>query len=160
MEVGARTAVETDLDALGSLADDVIDELSPMRGGAVWRRHVARDRPVGRALGSALTDPDQLVLVGTVDDAVVGYAVVALQLLRDGGLLGRIEDLYVDPGARGVGVGSALMERILSWCRARSAIGVDALALPGHRDTKNFFESFGLVARAIVVHRSLERLAP
>jgi hypothetical protein len=32
---------------------------------------------------------------------------------------------------------------------------MDSLALPGDRATKNFFESFGLKARAIVVHRSL-----
>jgi hypothetical protein len=32
---------------------------------------------------------------------------------------------------------------------------VDALVLPGHREGKNFFERFGLTARAIVVHREL-----
>jgi hypothetical protein len=32
---------------------------------------------------------------------------------------------------------------------------VDSLALPGDRHTKNFFEAFGLVARAIVVHKTL-----
>ena len=55
-----------------------------------------------------------------------------------------------------------------SWVSARSpcrpsstgaptqgCFGVDSLALPGDRHTKNFFESFGLVARAIIVHRSL-----
>ena len=36
---------------------------------------------------------------------------------------------------------------------AQGCFGVDSLALPGDRHTKNFFESFGLVARAIVVHR-------
>lgn len=53
-----------------------------------------------------------------------------------------------------------MMDQILAWCRVHDCIGVDALALPGHRDTKNFFESFGLVARAIVVHRSLEPAEP
>ena len=37
----------------------------------------------------------------------------------------------------------------------QGCFGVDSLALPGDRHTKNFFESFGLVARAIIVHRSL-----
>jgi hypothetical protein len=40
------------------------------------------------------------------------------------------------------------------------AIGIDALALPGDRATKNFFETFGLKARAIVVHRSLMATDP
>lgn len=38
---------------------------------------------------------------------------------------------------------------------AAGCLGIDALALPGNRETKNFFEASGLTARAIVVHRSL-----
>jgi hypothetical protein len=34
-------------------------------------------------------------------------------------------------------------------------VGIDAVALPGMRETKNFFEAAGLVARAIVVHKAL-----
>ena len=49
----------------------------------------------------------------------------------------------------------AMMEALVAWCRAQGCFGVDSIALPGDRHTKNFFESFGLVARAIVVHRSL-----
>ncbi len=156
MQEGARPAQADDLPAIGELADGVIAELSPMRGGAIWRRHVARDQPAGHSLSAALNASDHLVLAGTFDEVVVGYAVIALATLRDGGRLGLIEDLYVDPRARGVGIGEAMMDQVLEWCREHHCIGVDALALPGHRDTKNFFESFGLVARAIVVHRSLE----
>ena len=43
----------------------------------------------------------------------------------------------------------------MAHATAAGAIGVDALALPGDRATKNFFETFGLKARAIVVHLSL-----
>jgi GNAT superfamily N-acetyltransferase len=86
---------------------------------------------------------------------VIGYATVRLELLADGGRLGVIEDLFVDPGCRQVGVGEVLMNHLLDWCRARGCFGVDSLALPGDRSTKNFFESFGLVARAIVVHKPL-----
>ena len=93
--------------------------------------------------------------VGTIDDVVVGYGLVRAERLGDGSLLGVIDDIYVDPGARSVGVGEALMDHLIDWCRAQGCFGVDSLALPGDRATKNFFESFGLVARAIVVHRPL-----
>ncbi|MEZ5207350.1 MAG: hypothetical protein R2690_10330 [Acidimicrobiales bacterium] len=36
------------------------------------------------------------------------------------------------------------------------AVTVSTPSLPGDRSTKNFFESFGLVARAIVVHRTFD----
>ena len=47
------------------------------------------------------------------------------------------------------------MDHILAWARDHGCFGLDSLALPGDRATKNFFESFGLVARAIVVHKPL-----
>ena len=89
------------------------------------------------------------------DGTVVGYALARTDRLADGGLLGVVDDLYVDPGAREVGIGEALMDHLLDWCRAEGCFGVDSIALPGDRATKNFFESFGLVARAILVHKPL-----
>ena len=54
-----------------------------------------------------------------------------------------------------------MMDAVLTWCAERGSGGIDAIALPGDRATKNFFERFGLTARAIVVHRVLDgRTAP
>ncbi len=47
------------------------------------------------------------------------------------------------------------MNAVVDEARTRNCFGIDALALPGDRETKNFFESFGLKARQLVVHRSL-----
>ena len=156
----ARAASADDLPAIASLAEAAIDELQPTRGGAIWARQVGRDRPVGPSLREALDDPDAMLIAGTIDDAVVGYAAVRLDPFRDGGVLAVLDDLYVDPEARGVGVGEAMMNAVVDWARERGCVGVDSVALPGNRATKNFFESFGLVARAIVVHRSLSPQDP
>jgi GNAT superfamily N-acetyltransferase len=94
-------------------------------------------------------------VVGSIDDVVVGFAHAVGERLPDGEELVVLGGLYVDPGAREVGVGEAMMDLVLEWCEERRAVGVDAVALPGDRATKNFFERFGLTARAIVVHRSL-----
>ena len=151
----ARPATLTDVPRLAELAEQAVDELTPTKGGAVWGRREARRSPYADSLRADLDASDRCVLVGEILGAIVGYAVVRAESLRDGGVLGVIDDLYVEPEARQVGVGEALMDAIESWCRARGCFGVDGLALPGNRDTKNFFERFGLVARAIVVHRSL-----
>jgi GNAT superfamily N-acetyltransferase len=156
----ARPAGPADLARVVELAEEAITELIPTKGGAMWSRREARARPVVQSLEAALDDPDHLVLVGTVDDAVIGYSVTHLETLRDGERLGVVDDIYVEPGARGVGVGEAMMDAVLEWCGDQGCIGVDSLALPGNRETKNFFESFGLVARAIVVHRSLRAAEP
>ena len=79
----------------------------------------------------------------------------SLTITGDGQFDIRDADLYVLPDARGVGVGEAMMGLCLDWARRNGCIGLDSMALPGDRHTKNFFESFGLVARAIIVHRRL-----
>jgi GNAT superfamily N-acetyltransferase len=152
---GARAATTADTERLVELARDGIAELSTQKGGIVWQRHAARTEPLDEGLGADLADPATQVLVGTLDDAVVGYAVTSVEALSDETRLAVVRDLYVEPEARGVGVGACLMDAVLAWATDQGCLGVDALALPGSRATKNFFESFGLVARAIVVHRDL-----
>ncbi len=66
----------------------------------------------------------------------------------------------MEPDAREVGVGEAVLARALEWATARGCIGVDAWALPGERATKNFFEAAGFTARLLVVHRSLRPSGP
>jgi GNAT superfamily N-acetyltransferase len=148
-------ATPADVPQLVELATEAIAELAPTRGGAIYTRREARWPPYDDRFTTEVSSPDHLVVVGTIDDVVIGYGVVAVERLHDRSILGVVSDLYVDPMARGVGVGEAMMDQIVAWCRQQGCLGVDALALPGNRATKNFFETFGLVARAIVVHRPL-----
>jgi GNAT superfamily N-acetyltransferase len=153
----ARTATLDDLDELVALAQLAIDEKRTQRGGELWSRRERRPDPLDESLRASIGAPDQEVAVGLLDGTVVGYGAVRIELLADGGQLGIVDDLFVDPGARAVGVGEVLMNHLMDWCRRRGCIGVDSVALPGDRSTKNFFESFGLVARAIVVHHRFDQ---
>jgi L-amino acid N-acyltransferase YncA len=150
----ARLATEADLPKVADLVRDAIAELAPMRGGAVWRSQEARSEPVEDNLARALADPDQRVLAGTIDGVILAYAVARIATLQDGRRLGVVEDIYVDPGAREVGLGEAMMEDLMRWCRERGCFGMDAMALPGHRSSKNFFEESGFTARKLVMHHS------
>lgn len=155
MEVTARPATAADLPALASLATAAVEELTPHRGGAVWRRQLARPLPPDTSLQVDLDDPATHVVVGTIDGTPVGYGVLRVDEMRDGSRLGIISDLFTLEGAREVGVGEDVMGALIAWAGEQGCFGVDSLALPGDRETKNFFESFGLVARAIVVHRPI-----
>src|SRR5690606_1486554 len=150
-----RPATPADVPRLAQLAEAAVLELSANRGGLVWARARARRAPYGPGFEAALEDPAQRVVVGTLDGTVMGYGVARVEVLEDGGRLGVLDDLYTVPGCREVGIGELVMEDLVDWCREQGCFGVDSLALPGDRHTKNFFESFGLVARAIIVHRSL-----
>jgi GNAT superfamily N-acetyltransferase len=155
MVEAARPASSDDVARLAELARAAIEELKATKGGEVWARREARVEPLEESLAAEVADPGALVLCGTIDDAVVGYAVANIETLADGSALARLSDVYTEPMARGVGVGEMLLDAVIEWAAEHKCVGVDSLALPGNRETKNFFESFGLVARAIVVHRPL-----
>ena len=150
-----RPATPTDLPGLAELADRALEELAPTRGGAVFVAREGRAQPVAETLAADLEDPAVAMFVGTIDDHPVGYAVGRTEPLRDGTTLGVITDLYVEDGARSVGVGEAMMVELLGFFREAGCAGVDATALPGNRATKNFFEESGFTARLLVMHHRL-----
>lgn len=152
---GCRVATPDDMPRLVALVEMAIAELSAGRGGEVWARRHARTTPYADGLATDLDHPDRRVLVGTLDGNVLAYGVAHVEPVPDGGLLGVVDDLYTEPDARQLGLGEMMMQALVDWCTERGCFGVDSLALPGDRHTKNFFEGFGLVARALIVHRSL-----
>lgn len=171
MDVGARVATEADLIVLAALADAFRVEQRLARGGVLWSDREAPEpgaQPIAFAIdaaeariGNKLADIGQpgrpeLCVVGTINEVVLAFATVALEQLRDGSRIGRIEQLYVDPDARMVSVGEAMMEMIVAWCASHACIGIDAYALPGERLTKNFFESNGFVARLLTMHHRFD----
>lgn len=156
----ARLATAGDLAAIGEIYASVAAEIVDQRGGALFLRRESGGDAAARA-GALLEaggadDPVGFAVIGTYDDVPFGYAVVQIETLEDGGRLARIDDLAVEAEARGSGIGEAIMNLVLDESRSRGCFGVDSRALPGDRHTKNFFESFGLKARMLVVHRSLD----
>jgi ribosomal protein S18 acetylase RimI-like enzyme len=154
---GSRPATADDLPRIVELARLLRHELVPMKGGALWSNREALAEPLDVGYAQLLERDDALVIVGTVDETVVGFGVVTLEQLRTGEMLGVITDLFVEPGARAVGVGESMADELVAFCAARGCAGIDTLALPGHRAAKNFFEESGFTARAIVMHRRLDR---
>jgi GNAT superfamily N-acetyltransferase len=153
---GVRTATSGDVARIAELVTAGIDELEPTRGGEIWAVRDASAPPHEPRLEAAITDPSQRLLVGTIDDVVIGYTLGRIEPLRDGTRLGVIDDIFVEEGARGVGVGEAMIADLLSWFVEAGCVGVDAVALPGHRVTKNFFEGSGFTARKLVMHHRIE----
>jgi GNAT superfamily N-acetyltransferase len=155
MKEGARRADQDDLPRLTELSQAALAQLTAGRGGALLAEHQGRSEPVGQALGRALRDAARSAWVGTIDDDIVGYAMARTERLPGGNTLGVVEALFVESGARDVGVGEALMDALMGWFVERGCTGVDTVALPGDRQSKNFFESSGFKARLIVMHREL-----
>ena len=148
----SRAAAPADIDRIAELARLMRAELTAMKGGALWAVREARPEPLEDGYGALLERDDACLVVGTIDDAVIGFGAAEVEQLRSGANLGVITDLFVEPEARGVGVGETLAGDLVAFCRRHNCSGIDALALPGHRAAKNFFEESGFTARAIVMH--------
>jgi GNAT superfamily N-acetyltransferase len=151
----ARRATVEDLDAVLLLAAELREELVPMRGGSLWSRTAAYPEPLAESFLSLIESDDACVLVGTIDDVIVGFGACTVAVLRDGSRLGEVTELFVTPDARAVSVGEGLLRELVEWCRTQHCVGIDAFALPGHRAAKNFFETAHFTARALVMHHDL-----
>jgi len=139
-----------DLPTLVELARAARREQFDQRGGRLLTARHCRPEPLDIAFTEALDDPTTGLWAGTIDGVPVGYALVSAD--DD---IAVIEELHVDPQARAVGVGEAMLDSIVDWATAQACRGIDAFALPGARETKNFFETFGMTARLLVLHRDL-----
>ena len=150
MLLTSRTATKDDLDLLAHLARSARAAAESERGGAVF---LDFDLP---PLERFLERPDAVVVLGELDGAPLGLALAELQRPPSGAPpVARIDLIYVEPDARGVGLGEIIADHVVSWARDAGARGVDALVLPGMREGKNFLESAGYVARLIVMHRPI-----
>ena len=152
----SRPAAAADISRIVELARLLRTELSAMRGGELWAAREAWPEPLDDAYRALLNRDDALLVVGSIDDAIIGYGAVVVEKLRTGAHLGVVTDLFVEDEARAVGVGEAMVDALVAHCRAHDCIGIDARALPGHRATKNFFEAHGFTARALVMHHRLD----
>lgn len=152
----ARPATSTDVPRVAELARLAASDLQEQRGGPLWTLREGRLEPLEEGFAAGLDRDDHLLVVGTIEDVVVGFAAARWEVLRDGSRHGIVDEIYVEPPARGVAVGEVMMDAVIAWCTEAGCTGVDAVALPGDRATKNFFERFGLTARAIVVHKRLQ----
>jgi GNAT superfamily N-acetyltransferase len=154
-KVSVRAAVADDANSLQSLRELAKGHISQQRGGelALLREFAATETFGG--FGAPELNAERLVCMGYIDDVAVGYASADILKLEGGYELCRLGELFVESDAREIGVGELLMKFVAQWAEERGCGGIDATAMPGDRDTKNFFETFGLVARAITVHKDL-----
>ncbi|MFH1103608.1 MAG: GNAT family N-acetyltransferase [Actinomycetota bacterium] len=155
MVIDARPASVDDARVIADLYRELAEEMDALR--PLWSAAEGLGDPIAETLPTALGGPPWWGYVGQLDGVPVGFL-----LGRDEPLLppaaetpvAAIRFIYTVPGARQVGVGEAMMDAFMIDARARGITLFDAHVSPGHRESKNFFESHGFTARSIVMHRS------
>ncbi len=153
----ARPATEADLEDLIRLWEHAVAELDGQRGGGPLAGSLNRP-DLRRFMSEALADNERLLVIGSIDDVPVGLA----SLWADRGRrepIGQLELIFVEPNARQVGVAEVMLALVLARCEEWGMTGLDSPALPGNRSAKSFFETQGMQARLLIMHRPLGRPA-
>ena len=154
MNISARIATETDLAIINRMYAAAEGEQVALR--EAWGVADGFPAPVQETLHEIASREDARLVVGTIDDVVVGYSWAVVEDLLPqaaGERIGVIRMIYVDEPARMVGVGEAMLASVMAWFDERGIARFDAIVSPGHRLAKNFFESAGFKARRITMYR-------
>jgi GNAT superfamily N-acetyltransferase len=148
-----RPAQDSDRDSCTQLLEQALAAVATMRGGPALAGPVTAPQLIERWFDP---QPTSALFVGEFHEVVMGLLAVTTYV-RPGAdaPTGRIDCCYVEQEARGVGVGSALMEAGVQWCEAHSCADIDARALPGDRNTKQRLEAAGFTARLLTLNRRL-----
>ncbi|MGC8465082.1 MAG: GNAT family N-acetyltransferase [Acidimicrobiales bacterium] len=135
-----RESSASDEEWIAAMRMQAREEMRARRGGL---RLVAEISSSVRALDRDRSSWANLVAV--VEDVPAGY-------VKGRSFDGRgiVEELYVDPCFRSIGLGSELFEAITVALADHGCHEVDVVALPGDRSFKNILEAYGFKARAIV----------
>lgn len=137
--IGVRLADPTDADVVAELRTLARAALGDARGADQFL-----------AAEGVTEHASPVVVLGTIDGDPVGIATLVLD-----GRRALLSELFTHPRARGVGVGHAMLAEAQRLAHEQGCTELDSFALPGDRDTKNFFESHAMKSRLLVVHTSL-----
>lgn len=153
--VGVRPAVGDDLAFLCDAYRLAVALRIEQRGGELDWLLRGRVEPLEASFRDDISSVDCDVTIGLFEQVPVGYCVLRRVEAPEDRVIASVAGIWVHQHARGLGVGAALLQHAKTTAVAWGAEGIDSRALPGDRVTKNFFESFGLVARTIEVYAPL-----
>lgn len=152
----ARPVGPEDIGTVADLAREARREALGYRGGERWLATEAAPEPLEDHLTQLMADATAALIAGVWEEEVVGYGWARRFDRLDGSSIARIEELFVTPEARSVGVGELLFDALKQWAREQRLAAIDAFVLPGHREAKNFFETFKMTAHALIMHTRLD----
>ena len=110
----------------------------------------------GSAFDRLLDGKRGQIHVAEEDGLVLGFAAVSYNLaMRFGGEYCQLEELVVDPDARGKNIGGRLVEAVLAAAKARGCAECGLYLVPATTHNRPFYERYGFVALDVEMRISL-----
>jgi GNAT superfamily N-acetyltransferase len=103
---------------------------------------------MGAAIDAVLADGRHgLLLVAWRGGAAVGVAYVGwFMSLEHGGPSAWLDELYVAPDQRNLGIGQRLLQAVIDHCRAKGARAIDLEVEADHARAANLYQRSGFIA--------------
>jgi GNAT superfamily N-acetyltransferase len=100
------------------------------------------------ALAAIAADPNNMLVVAECDGAVIGafHLTIIQYVAYRGGRVAQIENVIVDPAARGLGVGAAMMVWAIDEARRRGCFRVQLTSNKARVRAHRFYERLGFTA--------------
>ncbi|MFQ3457701.1 GNAT family N-acetyltransferase [Bradyrhizobium sp. UFLA01-814] len=144
-DIAFRRAELADLPAIVALlANDILGQQREDASSPPNPKYVEAFRAI-------LADPNQLQVVATLNDAVIGTLQLTFipGLARMGAWRGQIEAVRIAETHRGSGVGQQMFEWAIGQCRARGCNLVQLTTDKARPDAHRFYERLGFVGSHI-----------
>jgi GNAT superfamily N-acetyltransferase len=129
--------------------EDEIEELLPlMRAYCDFYESSPSDQGVIAMARTLISDPSQgAVFIAREDGRAIGFATLDWKWsMLKGARIGYLEDLFVDPGARGRGTADALIQVCADRCRELGMPAMEWLTAPDNRRAQKVYDRTGAAA--------------
>jgi GNAT superfamily N-acetyltransferase len=137
-----EAAIEVTSELVGAMAS-LMPQLNPALVG-----------PTAAELSALIADPATTLLIASDDGAIVATATVVVYT-TPAWIKARIEDVVVDEGARGRGVGEALVKECVNLARKRGAGVVELQSARRREEANRLYPRMGFERRESNVYRMM-----
>jgi ribosomal protein S18 acetylase RimI-like enzyme len=154
-----RRATSADLPAIGRLGALLVEEHHDFDARRFLKATNRTPMDYAAFVGTQLLNPDATVLVADDNGHVIGYAYAAVEgfdFMALRGPAGVLNDVIVDRGHRGRGVGRRLVEAILADLKARGTPRVVLFTAVQNEPAQRLFASVGFRRTMIEMTRELD----
>jgi ribosomal protein S18 acetylase RimI-like enzyme len=141
-----RRADKSDVSKLMSLAEEF------MHGTATYEERLS-------ILENSLRDPDYELWIAKVSGEIVGF--IDLWVIHDfchGGMLSYIQNLYVAPKYRGLGIGSQLLQKIIERAKERGALEIHVVTKFDNERAIQLYKKHGLTKESLQLEKEFEQI--
>ena len=156
MAIAIRRAKEEDAEAIGRILFEVHAVHHAIRPDLFWEGKRKYDEAEVKALINRTP-----VLVAEDGGEVIGYAVCYLQETKGGSMAAHktlyLDDLCVDEGARGCGIGHKLLARVEDFAAECGAYNLTLHVYEGNDSAEKFYLSAGMGVQYLALEKIIKR---